>query len=483
MVSDHDRRELATFLDSAAPRPLLGLAYGRRRIGKSTLLFKETEARDGFYFEAIHVETPVQLERLGAAIGEHLGVGRIALASWEEALTQLLRLGEERAVPVVLDEFGHILQADASVDSVLATTLGPGRRPRGQSGRPRLVLCGSAIAMMRALTVGEAPLRGRAGLELVMQPDDFRTAATRLAATRLAAPEDRELAARVFAVIGGVVGYATDMANHDLPTSLGDFERWVADRILSPAAPLHYEATTLLAEDPSLAGGNDLLHHSILGAIANGSVTAGNIAKQVNRAVPNLGPALNRLVQAGFVIRHVDPVRKQRPLYALADPYLQFHYAVLEPHRTALRFRDRGDVWRERLVDTFDARVRGPVFEQQARTWVERFASDASIGGSPDHVGPSVASVDKIEVELDVVVAASGEDPSARTITAIGEAKAGERLTGRHLHRLKQARAALGPRASTAKLLLFGVEFHAELRELDRHDVELIDLDRLYDGE
>lgn len=478
MVSDHDQRQLATFLDSDAPRPLLGLVYGRRRIGKSTLLVQETEARDGFYFEAIHVETPVQLERLGTAIGNHLGVGRIALDSWEDALTQLLRLGEERAIPVVLDEFGHILQADASVASVLASALGPGTRRRGPSGRSRMVLCGSAIAMMRALTLGEAPLRGRAGLELVMQPDDFRTAAT-----RLAAPEDHELAVRVFAVIGGVVGYATDMVNHDLPTSVGDFERWVVDRVLSPAGPLHHEATTLLAEDPSLAGGNDLLHHSILGAIANGSVTAGNIARRVDRAVSNLAPALNRLVEAGFVTRHVDPVRKQRPLYALADPYLQFHYAVLEPHRTALRSRDRGEVWRERLVDTFDSRVRGPVFEQQARTWVERFAAEASIGGHPDHVGPSVAHVDRIDVELDAVVAAAGDDPAARTITAIGEAKAGETLTERHLHRLDRARAALGPRAATAKLLLFGVKFHDALRKLDRHDVELIGLDRLYNGE
>lgn len=478
MVSDHDQRQLAQFLDSDPPRPLLGLVYGRRRIGKSTLLLEETEARDGFYFEAIHAETPVQLERLGAAIGDHLGVARIALDSWEQALVQLLQLDQERAMPVVLDEFGHILQADPSVASVLASAIGPGARRRGQVGRSRVVLCGSAIAMMRALTVGEAPLRGRAGLELVMQPDDFRTAAT-----RLEAPEDPELAARVFAVIGGVVGYATDMVNDDLPTTIHDFERWIVDRVLSPAAPLHYEATTLLAEDPSLAGGSDLLHHSILGAIANGSVTAGNIAKRVGRAVPNLAPALNRLVEAGFVTRHVDPVRKQRPVYALADPYLQFHYAVLEPHRTALRSRDRGEVWRERLIDTFNSHVRGPVFEQQARTWVERFASQESIGGAADHVGPSVAHVDKIDVELDVVVAASGDDPSARTVIAIGEAKAGETLTLRHLHRLERARSALGPRASTAKLLLFGVEFHEELRKLDRHDLELIDLERLYNGQ
>jgi hypothetical protein len=40
----------------------------------------------------------------------------------------------------------------------------------------------------------------------------------------------------------------------------------------------------------------------------------------------------------------------------------------------------------------------------------------------------------------------------------IGEAKAGERITSRHLHRLEAARSALGDRAAGARLLLFGVQ-------------------------
>lgn len=61
-----------------------------------------------------------------------------------------------------------------------------------------MLLCGSAIAMMRSLTAGEAPLRGRSSLELVMQPDDFRFAATGLSGV------DPDLAVRAFSVIGGV---------------------------------------------------------------------------------------------------------------------------------------------------------------------------------------------------------------------------------------------------------------------------------------
>jgi hypothetical protein len=47
------------------------------------------------------------------------------------------------------------------------------------------------------------------------------------------------------------------------------------------------------------------------------------------------------------------------------------------------------------------------------------------------------------------IVAASGGDlPAARTVLAIGEARAGERLALRHLRRLEEARSALGDRGA-----------------------------------
>lgn len=480
MNPTESRARLEAFVDSGADRNTLGLLYGRRRIGKSTLLASLVAARGGFYWEATRGESAVQLTRLGDALGAYLGVGRLSLESWEEALQRLLRLGEAGAVPVVLDEFGYVLEADSTVDSVIAAALGAlGRQTN--PGRARLILCGSAIAMMAALTAGEAALRGRTGVEVVMQPHDFREA------SRLLGPvATRELAVRVYAVIGGVIGYATDIVDHDLPRNLADFDRWVADRVLSSAATLHHEATTLLAEDPTLSASRTAMHHSVLGAIANGSVTAGTISKQLKRPVSNLDPVLKRLIAAGFVVRHSDPIRDQRATYALADPFLQFHHAILEPHGTLLRERNPREAWDRRLVATFGSRVRGPVFEEQVRSWVRRFAEPATLGGFPDHVGPSSAVVDGTECQLDVVVAADegGAAPSDRAVLAIGEAKAGETLGTGHLRRLEKARVALGTRAAHAKLLLCGAEFHPELTSAaeGRGDVELLDLQRLYSG-
>lgn len=474
------RSHVETFLDSGADRHTLGLVYGRRRIGKSTLLEAVANDRGGFYWEATRTESAIQLARLGEALGAHLGVGRLALETWEDALTQLLRLGAGGPVPVVLDEFGHIMEADPSIDSTVSTVLGP-RGRRAHPGQARVILCGSAIAMLAALTAGQAPLRGRAGMELVMHPHEFRSAAA-----RLGPDPDLELAARVYAVIGGVIGYATDMIDHDLPDSLGDFDRWVAARVLSPAATLHHEATTLLAEDPTLATASPIIHHSILGAIANGSITAGRIAKQLGRSVSGIDPALRRLIAAGFVMRHADPIRAQRPTYTLADPFLQFHYAVLEPHGPLLRDRNPRTVWDDRLSRTFSSQVRGPVFEEQARTWVRRYADESTVGGCADQVGPSVVAIGGTEHQLDLVAAAGRADalPSDRSVVAIGEAKAGETVGTGRLTDLERARAAFGTRAAQAKLMLFAPAFTPELVAVAarRADVELIDLDRLYQG-
>lgn len=479
-VSSPYRDAVESFLDSGVERHTLGLVYGRRRIGKSTLLDQLAAERGGFYWEATRTETTVQLARLGEALGEHLGVGPLALAGWEDAFRALLRLGSEKPVPVILDEFGHVLEAAPGVDSVAATSLGPAAQ-RTRPGQARIILCGSAIALLAALTAGEAPLRGRAGLELVMQPHDFRDAASWLTSKDLA------LAVQVYAIIGGVIGYATDMVDFDLPTGPKDFARWVAARVLAPAATLHHEATTLLAEDPTLTGGSPLLHHGILGGIANGSVTAGTIAKHVGRSVPSIDPALRRLIAAGFVLRHADPIRAQRPMYSLADPFLQFHYAVLEPHGVLLRERDPRSAWDERLAVTYQSRVLGPVFEEQSRAWVRRFASTVTLGGPADHVGPTVVSVGGIERQIDVVAATGPIDaaPGDRTVLALGEAKAGETVGTGILTGLERVRAALGHRAAGAKLLLFGPAFTAELKSLAyrRSDVELIDHERLYQGE
>lgn len=354
--------------------------------------------------------------------------------------------------------------------------------------RTRLVLCGSALSVMGQLLTGTAPLRGRASLDLRLQPFDFRTA--RL----LHGIDDLETAILTYAVIGGVAAYAREMVGQDLPTGPHDFGRWVSHRVLSPTSPLFGEVDLLFAEDPTLSKARKPnLYHSTLAGVALGNHAWSSLANYVKIPGGSLSSVMSALVSADFITEVQDPVRDNRPTYQPADPLIRFHYTILRRHQARLR-RHGADIdalWAE-LTPAFRSQVLGPCFESMARSWTMHFASHDTLGGVPVHVGPTTLSVTNGDTgateqrELDVLVAGGdAETPSGRTVTAIGEAKVGERLSLRHLRRLEEARRALGETAASAKLLLFGQHFDTDLLQVDRDrdDLEIVDLARLYQGE
>jgi len=187
------------------------------------------------------------------------------------------------------------------------------------------------------------------------------------------------------------------------------------------------------------------------------------------------------------VERIQDPIRENRPTYHPADPLIRFHYAIIRRHQSRLARHDADtrSLWRQ-IQPTFESQVLGPSFEAVARYWTAHFAGTASLGGAPEQVGSTtVVLPDRTPRQIDVLAVRGGpERPAGREILALGEAKAGETLGRGHLARLEEARGAFGSTARDARLLLFGVRFSRSLGEeaARRSDVELVDLERLYQG-
>jgi hypothetical protein len=499
IARDRERALLADFVDDPRPGPALGIVWGRRRVGKSALLQALVAERGGFYHHAVRGSSAESLRDLAADLGEALGwPAAPALDSWAQAIELLLRVASDRPLPVVLDEFPYLLEHTPELDALIQRCFAPPGAPRASSQAPsqgpsqgpsqaRLILCGSSISVMSRLLAGTAPLRGRAGLDLRVTPFDFR------ASRRLHGQEDLPTAVATFAVIGGVAAYARDMVMGDLPAHAGDFDRWMAARVLSPGSPLLREIDLLLSEDPTTAKTRKLnLYHATLGAVAKGHHSWSGITRYVNTGGSSLQAIMDTLVASELVTRLHDPLRANRPLYHPVDPFLRFHYAVIRRHPGFGRMdTDTAALW-HRVGPTFRSQVLGPTFEWMARDWTERCAAPSTLGGTPDHVGPSVVTLpDGTTMQLDVVVAADdaytdlADAPDRRTVRALGEAKVGETIGLSHLARLDMARDALGSRAATARLLLFGSRFNEALHTAvaRRPDVELIDLERMYGGE
>lgn len=473
---------LEDFAASKEPAASLGIIWGRRRVGKSFLLQSLVEQTGGIYFGAVRGSSAEALRELGERIGTYQGsAAPLALRDWDTAVAALLALGQERETVVVLDEYPYLQEHTPGLDSIIQRAFGP-RNPGRTSSRTRLILCGSAMTVMSRLLSGTAPLRGRAGLDLRVSPFDFRVA------RELHGIEDVRTAFRTYAVIGGVAAYAREMSGGDVPAGPDDFDRWVCRRVLSPAAPLFNEVPLLLSEDPATTKARKInLYHAALAGVASGYHAHSGLTKYVKISGASLAPIMDALASAELVDRVQDPIRDNRPTYYPADPLIRFHYTLIRRHQSRLSRHgaDTRRVWNH-LLPTFESQVVGPCFETVARDWTTHVAAPDVIGGYPDHVGPTTLTLeDGTERQLDVVVAADDADvASERTILAIGEAKAGERITERHLHRLQVARSALGARAAGAKLLLFAARHAPEMLAMTarRADVELIDLERMYGG-
>ena len=298
---DRDREwsQLSDFIEDNRPGATLGVVSGRRRQGKSFLLEAACQEAGGFYFSAQEATEAESLSLIGAALTRYLDpVAAITAQDWPTVIDILLRLGRERVVPAVIDEFPYLARVSPALPSMIQAAYAPRRAERSDS-RTRLLLCGSALSFMGKLLSGSAPLRGRASLDLTVQTLDYRLAAQ---FWQLADPR---LAVLVHAVVGGTPAYRTDMMRYDAPRDLADFDGWVARTVLSPGSPMFLEARYLLAEEPDLR--DTALYHSVLAAIAVGNTRRGAIAAHVGRNSNELVASADRAGRRG-----PDPAGQRR---------------------------------------------------------------------------------------------------------------------------------------------------------------------------
>jgi uncharacterized protein len=479
---DFEWLELGSFAADTRPGATLGVVSGRRRQGKTFLLRALCEALSGFYFAAEEAADGESLRRIGSDLGAYLGTpAPLEFSGWHDVADALLALGRERPVPVVIDEFPYLARANPSLPSIIQNALGPRRAEREQS-RARLLLCGSALSFMGGLLAGSAPLRGRAGLELIVPTLDYRNAA------KFWDVADPMLALKVHAIVGGTPAYRREFARDDTPSGPEDFDGWVTRTVLNPASPLFREARYLLADEPDL---RDIgLYHSVLAAIAEGNNTRGGIASYIGRKSGDLAHPLNVLQDCGLVVRQPDAFKENRSTFRIAEPLITFYHAVMRPIWSDLEHtRDSGRLW-QRSRRRFVSNVLGPHFEQVCRYWSRHFAAEEMMGGIPFRVEPGTVHdpVAKTSHQLDVVVFGL-EDEAPEPVIAIGEAKWNDVMSVSHLDRLRHIRSLLtaqGRRgAAGARLLCFsGAGFTDGLtREAGQHaDVVLIGPTALYPG-
>lgn len=309
----HEARRISDAI--SLPHPSLVVLYGRRRLGKSTLLRRVLSDAD-LYFLADRSEREFQMSLLArVAAARFPDFDKATYHDWE-SLLRALNHRTDSPFTLCLDEFPYLAEQSPELPSVLQKLLDE------KSLRYNLILCGSSQHMMYGLVLDStAPLYGRADEIIRLRPLRPQYLCEALGVS----PEE---AVAEYAVWGGVPRY------WELRARQGSLRDSLWHNVLSADGILYDEPVKLLQDDVK-----DIVKSAtLLSYIGNGANRLSEIATRCNEPATNLSRPLRKLADLGFLEKEtpfgVDPKNAKKTLYKIADPFMAFYYRFVVPYRS-----------------------------------------------------------------------------------------------------------------------------------------------------
>lgn len=319
-----DRIEETARLRDALSREKSSLVvvYGRRRLGKSTLI-KRVLSDGDVYFLADRSEGQHQRTLLAKVVAQVFpDFDKLTYPDWE-SLFRAVNYRTDKRFTLCLDEFPYLVEQSPELPSVLQKLVDE------KQLKYNLVLCGSSQNMMYGLFLDStAPLYGRAD-------EIMRLTLIRLPYIQEALDLDAVSSVEEYAVWGGVPRYWELRENRN---SLSD-ALW--HNILSINGTLYEEPIKLFQDDVK-----DIVKTStIMSYIGSGANRLSEIAARCNEPATNLSRPLKKLIDLGFLEKDVpfgiDEKNAKKSLYKIADPFMAFYYQFVVPNRSFIELGRR----------------------------------------------------------------------------------------------------------------------------------------------
>lgn len=291
--------------------------YGRRRVGKTTLLSFFAQEKPTLFFTAQEQSDHDNLRDFSRQIEEFFDLpGGISFDGWDAALGFLADRAVESPFLFVFDEFPYAAQANPALPSKLQIAIDH-KLSRTQMC---MMLCGSNQGFMESNVLGKkSPLHGRRTAQIKLEPFGYKDA------SRMLGNAPCEDAFKYYACVGGVPYY---LAQIDPTLS---FDENMRELFFSPGGFLFGEPTMLLRQELR----EPALYNSILRAIAHGANRQNEISGTAGIERGHLPRYLHVLTELGMVERAVpfgeDPERSRKGIYRLRDACYDFWYRFVSP--------------------------------------------------------------------------------------------------------------------------------------------------------
>ena len=145
--------------------------YGRRRVGKTSLLVEFIKKHKAIFFSAQEKNNALNLQDFSKCVQFYFeGMSFTPFSDWEQAFKYIgSKCGDEKLV-LIIDEFPFVASEYPAIKSILQHTIDHSWRDKNIT----LILCGSSISFMENEIMGyKSPLYGRSTMQLELKAFDY----------------------------------------------------------------------------------------------------------------------------------------------------------------------------------------------------------------------------------------------------------------------------------------------------------------------
>ncbi|MBD3808468.1 MAG: AAA family ATPase, partial [Epsilonproteobacteria bacterium] len=238
------------------------ILYGRRRVGKTTLLKEFIKQKPSIYFLVTLENFNTVLKRFQNIVADFLGdsfLKNLDLRDIKQLFEYLSQKEYDQKLIIIIDEFQYLTKLDDSIPSQFQYIVDELLKNKNI----HLVLCGSIISMMYEQTLSyNSPLYGRRTSAIKLEAIEFDYL------KEFFPSKSNEELIELYSVLYGVPKYLEMFADS------GDIFKNIEKNILNSNSYLYNEPQFILQNEVN----EPITYFSILEAIANGEHKLGNIA-------------------------------------------------------------------------------------------------------------------------------------------------------------------------------------------------------------
>lgn len=306
--------------------PSFMVIYGRRRVGKTTLIKEFIKNKNAVYYLADTQTEILQLTRFKEIVAQQWNdevLHNLDVNSWDGIFNYMAKhTPTKEKLIIAIDEFQYLAKVNKAVPSIFQRIWDELLKNR----HVMLILSGSIISMMyNTVLKYSSPLYGRRTAQLKLNPMRFKNFPSFFEAT----PVTRLI--ELYSILSGVPKYI------EIFEDCTDIFQAIEENILDKDSFLYHEPAYILNEELN----ETTTYFSIMEIISKGEHKIGNIANRLQVPTNHLTSFLNRLIELELVEREVpvtekNPSKSKKGLYFIKDHYFRFWFSYVLPYKSYL---------------------------------------------------------------------------------------------------------------------------------------------------